>query len=627
MIDKQYSHSYITPSSNNNAYDQYYFQDSPINSGQEYIVDDNNNAFPIYINSPSNIIDNDNENFIDNNSYNEITNLAFTNNPENSVANYNDLKYTKSEDLNSIFNNNNDIFYDSSNNNIFDNDQNNPYYYSLPNEECIQKQYYYDNYQNDYPNNVNDCIDNGINDLLTNLSSNKGFALEPTIEKIERRYQTVPLTPHVMKSPTLYNQNSINNDKAKTVKIMNNKQISNNKIKLIQNNKEINQNNHKRSNTNIGNNIDEQKASILPPKQIKRKPLKRQDFINIIYKEIGIINLGNTCFINSCLQVLIHCPNFIYKFFEKILSLSQKNPQIFNEKDTPISYHFFGVCNAMMDTINTNDNYIDITYFKNAFGKKHSTFGGYAQNDSQEFCRVLLEDISTELNEVKTKGLYKLLSTSDKKTKSERDKEFDLNFQEREKSIITDLFYAQIINTFICECKSITYSFQKILDFPLLLPNNTSNIDPNIDIIDLLKNYFKTETIDFEIKCEKCHKVLKHTKEIKISRPPEILILSLQRVDQTTQTKNECIVKFPPILDMSEFIDKECGFGNEPLYDLFAIVNHTGNMDYGHYYSYIKFKNQENFYEFNDSTVLNIGKETTIFPCAYILFYIKKKNK
>ena len=205
--------------------------------------------------------------------------MAFTNNPENSVANYNDLKYTKSEDLNSIFNNNNDIFYDSSNNNIFDNDQNNPYYYSLPNEECIQKQYYYDNYQNDYPNNVNDCIDNGINDLLTNLSSNKGFALEPTIEKIKRPYQTVPLTPHVMKSPTLYNQNSLNNDKAKTVKIMNNKQISNNNIELIQNNKEINQNNHKRSNTNIGNNIDEQKASILPPKQIKRKPLKRQDFI------------------------------------------------------------------------------------------------------------------------------------------------------------------------------------------------------------------------------------------------------------------------------------------------------------------------------------------------------------
>ena len=34
MTDKQYSHSYITPSSNNNTYEQYYFQDSPITMGK-----------------------------------------------------------------------------------------------------------------------------------------------------------------------------------------------------------------------------------------------------------------------------------------------------------------------------------------------------------------------------------------------------------------------------------------------------------------------------------------------------------------------------------------------------------------------------------------------------------------
>ena len=288
----------------------------------------------------------------------------------------------------------------------------------------------------------------------------------------------------------------------------------------------INQNNiNEKDNLNqlIANNSEEQNINI-PPQPIK-VILNESDFNNIIYKEIGIINLGNTCFINSILQILIHCPNFIHKFFEK--------KKLINKEDTPISHYFYEVCYAMVDTINTNLNYVDITDFKTAFGEKHPSFKGYVQNDSQEFCRVLLEDINTELNEVKTQSEYKEITNSDKKTKVEKDKEFDLNFKEREKSIITDLFYAQIINTFICECKSTTYSFQKILDFPLLLPENTENID----IKELLKTYFKEEKIDFEIKCENCQKVLQHTKEIKITRSPEILILSLPRYDQTTQKK------------------------------------------------------------------------------------------
>ena len=65
------------------------------------------------------------------------------------------------------------------------------------------------------------------------------------------------------------------------------------------------------------------------------------------------------------------------------------------------------------------------------------------QNDSQEFCRILLEDISSELNEIKIKSIYRMLSNSNEKSKILREKDFHINFSEREKSIITELFYAQ----------------------------------------------------------------------------------------------------------------------------------------------------------------------------------------
>ena len=137
--------------------------------------------------------------------------------------------------------------------------------------------------------------------------------------------------------------------------------------------------------------------------------------------------------------------------------------------------------------------------------------------------------------------------------------------------------------------------------------------------------HFKPEEIDFERICENCHKKSKHIKEVKISRPPEILILSFQRVNPVTQKKNECVVTFPQKLNISQFIDPELGHNNEPNYTLFAIINHTGRVDYGHYYSLIKFFKKEDWYLFNDSQVKKLEKTEQYYPYAYALFYIKDK--
>ena len=355
---------------------------------------------------------------------------------------------------------------------------------------------------------------------------------------------------------------------------------------------------------------------IIPKNTVQSRPLTKEDYDNIFVRGIGLMNLGNTCFINSCLQALIHCKLFMHQFFKKCPELTEEN--------APISYNFYLICIALLDVDKKpGQKYIDISYFKYIFGKKHPIFNGYNQNDSQEFCRIFLEDLSFELNEIKTKGLYRALTNTGGKTKSLRDREFDMNFKEREKSIIIDLFYSQIITSFICECNYEIYSFQKLLDFPLLLPEKIEKID----ITDLFKIYFKTEVVDFENKCEKCNKVAKHKKEMKISRPPEILIISLQRINQTTQKKNECIVTFPDLLNLYDFIDHDMGNDKESYYQLFSIINHIGSINGGHYFTYVKPLGSKNWYEFNDSHVRHIKVNNNIFPYAYALFYIKNKYK
>ena len=339
--------------------------------------------------------------------------------------------------------------------------------------------------------------------------------------------------------------------------------------------------------------------------------IDKSDIQKIITSEIGFRNLGNTCFMNTCLQNLIHTEYFIQMLFSKSNLISDK---------TPISQKFTELCKEF---ISTSSSAISPDDFKREFGYKHRMFSGYRQQDTQEFCRFLLEDMNSELNEVKHPAPYKELSTLDK-TKEQCDKEFDELFRKRENSLIMDVFYAQLINIFKCTCNFETYSFQKILDFPLLLQKNKS-----ISIEELLNEYFEGESIEFGTKCEKCGKKTVHEKQVKISQPPNVLILSLQRINERTGTKNDCQVSFPDELDLSKYIENECWKENKAKYTLYGIGNHSGSLNFGHYYAYIKIKlnsiNEGKWYEYNDSIVSPHIYSTNSSSTAYVLFY--KKNK
>ena len=121
---------------------------------------------------------------------------------------------------------------------------------------------------------------------------------------------------------------------------------------------------------------------------------------SIICSTTGLTNLGNTCFMNTSLQILIHSENFIKRLLKKSSELG---------KYTPISLKFYNLCKEM--AFSQGKSSITPSEFKQKFGNKHSLFRGYGQNDTQEFCRILLEDMNIELNEVKNKAPYRELKT------------------------------------------------------------------------------------------------------------------------------------------------------------------------------------------------------------------------
>ncbi|XP_051978629.1 uncharacterized protein LOC127640214 [Xyrauchen texanus] len=106
--------------------------------------------------------------------------------------------------------------------------------------------------------------------------------------------------------------------------------------------------------------------------------------------------------------------------------------------------------------------------------------------------------------------------------------------------------------------------------------------------------------------CENCKMMTDMKFSYTILQVPQVLVLQMQRfyLDYNSMTflKNKRDVEIPLHLSVQD----EGGVQYE--YDLYAVINHSGSLSGGHYFADIKsFENQQ-WYQFNDSSVYRIQK-------------------
>ena len=92
--------------------------------------------------------------------------------------------------------------------------------------------------------------------------------------------------------------------------------------------------------------------------------------------------------------------------------------------------------------------------------------------------------------------------------------------------------------------------------------------------------------------------------------------------------KNTTKVDFPIVgLDLKQFLPLERMQTEGAIYDLFAISNHSGGLDGGHYYCYAKNPLNNFWYCFNDSSVRRLSLESLCISGAYMLFYERREEE
>ena len=108
---------------------------------------------------------------------------------------------------------------------------------------------------------------------------------------------------------------------------------------------------------------------------------------------------------------------------------------------------------------------------------------------------------------------------------------------------------------------------------------------------------------------------------------PDYLIIHLKRFShQRNQLfgsrKLNNFINFPVNgLDMSQYIVKKQG---DCLYDLYAVSNHFGSLNGGHYTAFAKNPYYNRWFNFDDSEVDRATEENVVSKAAYVLFYKRR---
>ena len=328
----------------------------------------------------------------------------------------------------------------------------------------------------------------------------------------------------------------------------------------------------------------------------------------------GLANLGNTCFINSCIQILSHT----YEL-NNFLDNDNYKKKLKNKYDSALLIEWDNLRQILWNEncIISPGKFIK-TIQKVAKLKKMEIFTGYSQNDVSEFLLFIIDCFHTSLSR-------EISITISGEPKNETDKlaikcfEMVKTTYSKDYSEIWNLFYAVNISEIIRVDNGKILNTNPEPFFMVDLP-----IPPHIkspSLIDCFNYYVDGEIIE-NYKDEESNELVNIKKRILFWSFPNILTIDLKRFNNHSQ-KNQSYISFPlDDLDLSKYI---IGYKTEEFkYELYGVCNHSGSTMGGHYTSYVKNANGK-WYHFNDTIVSEIGKnETIISPKAYVLFYRKK---
>ena len=275
---------------------------------------------------------------------------------------------------------------------------------------------------------------------------------------------------------------------------------------------------------------------------------------------VGLKNQGATCYLNSLLQSLY----FTNLFRKSIYQIPTENEQDYRANSAYALQRLFYQLQTSNTAVSTNE-------LTKAFGWDSRQI--FEQQDVQELSRVLMERM-----EEKMKG-------------TEAQDALPQMFVGKTKTYIS--------------CINVSYESSRIEDFWDI----QLNVSGNKDLDASFKDYVNVETMDGENKyfaegfgLQDAHK------GVIFESFPAVLHLQLKRFEYDFQRdammKINDRYEFPEVWDASPYLSKDADKSEPYIYHLHGVLVHSGDLNAGHYYAYLKPEKEGEWFKFDDDRVM-----------------------
>jgi len=327
---------------------------------------------------------------------------------------------------------------------------------------------------------------------------------------------------------------------------------------------------------------------------------------------IGIANLGNTCYMNSAIQALRHCPEltvFCKKSGKMIESIQDKE-----SAHAKVSLAYQDLIQSVW--AGTGPAYVRPMGFyaelkKIVEGTIYDDFIRKTPQDAHEFLVWLLDQLymatqkQIEMTIQKPERLSPMYLSAAKGWISAFEKQY---------SPLTDMIFGLMRIQYKCHsCSALHTRWEtfNILKIPLVNPAN---------LMDCVREELKSEEID-GYNCDACKQKVKTTKSLSIWRLPKVLVVTLKRFTPMGTRDNQSLqYDGNPVNFAEQFSVESNEESKKKTYKLFATVDHHGNHMGGHYTAQAYSPVWKNWHRYDDETATSIS-EPHFGPETYILFF------
>ncbi|KAL1263854.1 hypothetical protein QQF64_004209 [Cirrhinus molitorella] len=225
--------------------------------------------------------------------------------------------------------------------------------------------------------------------------------------------------------------------------------------------------------------------------------------------------------------------------------------------------------------------------------------------------------------------------------------------------IIDQIFTGGLQSDVTCQvCHGVSTTIDPFWDISLDLPGSSTPfwpLSPGSDgsvvngdshptgattLTDCLRRFTRPEHLgsSAKIKCSGCHSYQESTKQLTMKRLPIVACFHLKRFEHSAKLRRKITtyVSFPLELDMTPFMasSKESrmngqyqqpvdSLNNDNKYSLFAVVNHQGTLESGHYTTFIR-QHKDQWFKCDDAIITKASIKDVLDSEGYLLFYHKQ---